>query len=46
MNPPAVFGPNKQSLTCPYCHHEVTTVVKAESATKTHIIAALLCLVG
>lgn len=45
MQPGAVFGPNSQTLTCPYCHQEVTTVVKPEASTKTHIIAVLLCLV-
>ncbi|KAF5295456.1 hypothetical protein FQR65_LT10444 [Abscondita terminalis] len=44
--PPTVFGPNSLTLTCPYCHKGITSVVRAESSSKTHLIAVLLCFVS
>ncbi|KAF2897088.1 hypothetical protein ILUMI_09088 [Ignelater luminosus] len=44
--PEPVFGPNPQRVTCPSCRSSITTRVEAESSTRTHIIAALLCLVS
>ncbi|KAK4877758.1 hypothetical protein RN001_010264 [Aquatica leii] len=46
MSVPTVFGPNSLTLTCPYCHKGVTSVVRAESSSKTHLIAVLLCFVS
>ncbi|KAK5642937.1 hypothetical protein RI129_009104 [Pyrocoelia pectoralis] len=46
MSAPAAFGPNSATLTCPYCHKGVTTVVRAESSSKTHLFAVLLCFVS
>lgn len=37
------YGPEGQNVTCPHCHAQVVTTVKAEATTKTHLIALLLC---
>ncbi|KAB0795883.1 hypothetical protein PPYR_09944 [Photinus pyralis] len=46
MSTPASFGPNSATLTCPYCHKGITTLVRAESSSKTHLFAVLLCFVS
>ncbi|KAK5642965.1 hypothetical protein RI129_009132 [Pyrocoelia pectoralis] len=46
VSPPTVFGPNPLPLTCAHCHKQVTSRVQSESATKTHLFALILCLVG
>ncbi|KAK9712812.1 LITAF-like zinc ribbon domain [Popillia japonica] len=40
------FGPHTQSVACPYCRLQVLTRVKAESNSKSCIIAGVLCLFG
>lgn len=37
------FGPEAQILTCPYCGHFVSTIVKPTAGLKTHLVAALMC---
>ncbi|KAK5642968.1 hypothetical protein RI129_009135 [Pyrocoelia pectoralis] len=44
--PSPILGPTAQSVICPSCRSPITTEVKAETTTKTHFIALLLCLVG
>nr|CAD7606909.1 unnamed protein product [Timema genevievae] len=40
------LGPNPSNIQCPSCHHSVQTRVEHENATKTHLFALLLCLIG
>ncbi|XP_055378350.1 lipopolysaccharide-induced tumor necrosis factor-alpha factor homolog [Condylostylus longicornis] len=40
----SAVGPNPSRVRCPSCHAEITTNVKHEATTKTHIMALLLCL--
>lgn len=40
----AAVGPDPQHMTCPSCHASIQTQMRYESTTKTHIIAAILCL--
>ncbi|XP_063911096.1 lipopolysaccharide-induced tumor necrosis factor-alpha factor homolog [Zophobas morio] len=42
--PHVVLGPNPQHMICPSCHAQITTSVKTEPNTKTHLFALLLCL--
>ncbi|KAF2891427.1 hypothetical protein ILUMI_14746, partial [Ignelater luminosus] len=37
------FGPHSQIYVCPYCHHNISTRVKAKATSKTHLIALCLC---
>ncbi|CRL01125.1 CLUMA_CG014488, isoform A [Clunio marinus] len=39
------FGPNPKSITCSSCRQNVVTRVDFESSTKTHLVAAVICLV-
>ncbi|XP_030766101.1 lipopolysaccharide-induced tumor necrosis factor-alpha factor homolog [Sitophilus oryzae] len=43
---PTMYGPNPAHVTCPHCHASVTTSVEKSASTKTHLFAALLCLLG
>lgn len=38
------FGPDPMSIQCPSCRQLVNTRIDFESSTKTHLMAALLCL--
>ncbi|XP_055837333.1 lipopolysaccharide-induced tumor necrosis factor-alpha factor homolog [Episyrphus balteatus] len=40
------LGPRPCLVTCPSCHQEQMSTVRMEAATKTHLLAAVLCLVG
>jgi len=40
------FSKEHQHMICPHCHANITTRVESEANTKTHLIAALLCLFG
>ncbi|XP_055374086.1 lipopolysaccharide-induced tumor necrosis factor-alpha factor homolog [Condylostylus longicornis] len=40
------FGPEPCSTTCPACGKSITTHVEHKATTKTHILAALLCILG
>uniref|UniRef100_A0A224Y2C1 Putative lipopolysaccharide-induced tumor necrosis factor-alpha factor protein isoform x4 n=1 Tax=Panstrongylus lignarius TaxID=156445 RepID=A0A224Y2C1_9HEMI len=42
---PTTFGPNSQTLVCPSCHTNISTSVRNESTTKTHLFALLLCII-
>uniref|UniRef100_A0A1Y1N874 LITAF domain-containing protein n=1 Tax=Photinus pyralis TaxID=7054 RepID=A0A1Y1N874_PHOPY len=41
-----VFGPIPQLINCPHCHNQVTSKLEASAGTKTHLFAALLCILG
>ncbi|CRL01124.1 CLUMA_CG014483, isoform A [Clunio marinus] len=40
------LGPNSQPMVCPSCQASISTSVKYEPATKTHLFAGLFCLLG
>lgn len=40
------LGPNEVYLTCPHCHVQKLTRIEAEPSAKTHLMAALLCVLG
>ncbi|XP_070506896.1 lipopolysaccharide-induced tumor necrosis factor-alpha factor homolog [Chironomus tepperi] len=40
------LGPDPQPMTCPNCRANITTRVKDEATTKTHLFALGICLVG
>ncbi|GJQ79519.1 hypothetical protein Trydic_g16368 [Trypoxylus dichotomus] len=40
---PVNYGPSGQQTTCPHCHNQIRTEVRAETSRKTHIVAILLC---
>ncbi|GJQ79518.1 hypothetical protein Trydic_g16367 [Trypoxylus dichotomus] len=39
------YGPVSQNAVCPSCRNQILTRVEAETSTKTHLYAGLLCLV-
>ncbi|KRT82972.1 hypothetical protein AMK59_3187, partial [Oryctes borbonicus] len=43
LGAPQQFGPRSQAATCPHCRSEILTRVEAETTTRTHIMAILLC---
>ncbi|XP_074027498.1 uncharacterized protein isoform X2 [Leptinotarsa decemlineata] len=40
------FGPEPASFKCPYCREQITTNVKTEPTTATHLWAVCLCILG
>lgn len=42
----APFSNDPQTMVCPQCRATITTRVKYEPATKTHLFAGLICLMG
>lgn len=42
----APFSNDPQAMVCPQCRATITTKVKYEPATKTHLFAGLICLMG
>ncbi|KAL7044518.1 hypothetical protein ACKWTF_001934 [Chironomus riparius] len=40
------LGPDPQPMTCPNCRANITTRVKDEATTKTHLFALGICLIG
>ncbi|XP_055917050.1 lipopolysaccharide-induced tumor necrosis factor-alpha factor homolog [Eupeodes corollae] len=40
------LGPHPCLVSCPSCYQKKMTIVRPEAATKTHLFAAVLCLVG
>lgn len=43
---PQQMGPNPASVVCQYCNKQMTTRVEMKTATKTHLFALLLCVIG
>ncbi|XP_063696080.1 lipopolysaccharide-induced tumor necrosis factor-alpha factor homolog [Culicoides brevitarsis] len=39
------LGPKPSNVKCPSCHQQITTNIKHENATKTHLFALLCCLI-
>ncbi|XP_047023456.1 uncharacterized protein LOC124632605 [Helicoverpa zea] len=40
------MGPKESPMTCPSCNHQIVTRVEYKSNMRTHLFAALLCIVG
>ncbi|XP_055917634.1 lipopolysaccharide-induced tumor necrosis factor-alpha factor homolog [Eupeodes corollae] len=40
------LGPREVYLTCPHCHVQKLTRIDPEPSSKTHLMAALLCILG
>uniref|UniRef100_A0A2A4JWY3 LITAF domain-containing protein n=1 Tax=Heliothis virescens TaxID=7102 RepID=A0A2A4JWY3_HELVI len=40
------MGPKESPMTCPSCNHQIVTRVEYKTSLRTHLFAALLCVIG